>query len=127
MIHDKMLSWQLASLMMAHNLKMAVTLGGSIVCCGELPQKLSNQFLKPPCSFASRSVLPPKSPRPSLVYQSFSWQGSGRVWEKHGSCFCPTSEVAGPILRAINRGSPCLNVEIEFQDPHTGSHSVGLF
>ncbi|KAJ5959419.1 uncharacterized protein N7479_006569 [Penicillium vulpinum] len=65
-----MLSWQLASLMMAHSLKMAVTLGGSILCCGELvassPKKLSNQLLKPPCSFASRSVLPPKAARPSL-------------------------------------------------------------
>ncbi|KAJ5196233.1 hypothetical protein N7449_006712 [Penicillium cf. viridicatum] len=71
MIHDKMLSWQLASLMMAHSRKMAVTLGGSILCCGELvasrPRKLSNQLLKPPCYFASRSVLPPKSPRPSLL------------------------------------------------------------
>ncbi|KAJ5835825.1 hypothetical protein N7447_001851 [Penicillium robsamsonii] len=66
-----MLSWQLASLMMAHSLKMAVTSGGSIVCCGELvassPKKLSNQFLKPPCSFASRSVLLRNSARPFLV------------------------------------------------------------
>lgn len=101
MIRDKMLSWQLASLMMAHSRKMTVTPGGSILCCGELvasrPKKPSNQLLKPPCSFASRSVLPPESPRPSLVYQSLSSQGSGRVcgWEKHGCCFCPTSEVAG--------------------------------
>ncbi|KAJ5189478.1 hypothetical protein N7491_005809 [Penicillium cf. griseofulvum] len=49
-----MLSWQLASLTMAKNLEMAVTLGGSIVCCGELvassPPKLSNQLVKTPCS-----------------------------------------------------------------------------
>ncbi|KAJ5237525.1 hypothetical protein N7489_007616 [Penicillium chrysogenum] len=32
-----------------------------------------------------------------------------------------------PILSAINQKSPCLNVKIEFRDPHTGSHSVGLF
>ncbi|KAJ6128736.1 hypothetical protein N7471_009953 [Penicillium samsonianum] len=61
---------------------MAVTLGGSILRCGELvassPEKLSNQLLKPPCFFASRSVLPPKYPRPSLVYQCFFSQGSGR-------------------------------------------------
>ncbi|KAJ5513293.1 hypothetical protein N7463_002845 [Penicillium fimorum] len=31
-----MLSWQLASLMMAHSPKMTITFGGSIVCCGEL-------------------------------------------------------------------------------------------
>lgn len=82
MIHDNMLSWQLASLMMAHSLKMAVALSGSILCCGELvassPKKLSNQLPVPPCSFASHSVLPPKSPRPYLVYQCFSWQGSCR-------------------------------------------------
>ncbi|KAJ5515531.1 hypothetical protein N7527_007091 [Penicillium freii] len=72
MIHGKMLSWQLASLRMAHSRKMTVTLSGSILCCGELvasrPKKLSNQLQKPPCSFACRSVLPPKSPRPFLAY-----------------------------------------------------------
>ncbi|KAJ5845439.1 hypothetical protein N7534_009108 [Penicillium rubens] len=82
-----MLSWQLASLMMAHSLNMAITLGGSILCCGELvassPKKLSNQIPVPPAPL--------------------------------------------PILSAINQKSPCLNVKIEFQDPHTGSHSVGLF
>ncbi|KAJ5850050.1 hypothetical protein N7455_009906 [Penicillium solitum] len=57
-----MLSWQLASLMMAHSRKMTVTPGGSILCCGELvasrPKKPSNQLLKRPCSFASRSLVP---------------------------------------------------------------------
>ncbi|KAJ5164394.1 uncharacterized protein N7500_006224, partial [Penicillium coprophilum] len=87
MIHDKMLSWQLVSLMMAHSLEMAVTFGGSIVCCGELvasSPKKSHSISEPP------ALLP----------------------------------LAPPILSAINRGSPCLNVEIEFQDPHTGSHSA---
>ena len=67
MIHDRMLSWQLASLRIAHSLKLAVTPGGSPPCCGELvassPKQLSNQLLMPPCSFASRSVLPPNFPR----------------------------------------------------------------
>ncbi|KAJ5955909.1 hypothetical protein N7501_010188 [Penicillium viridicatum] len=75
MIHEKMLSWQLASLMMAHSRKMTVTLSGSIICCGELvasrPKKLSNQLLKPPCSFASRSVLPPEIPSPILSVPIF--------------------------------------------------------
>ncbi|KAJ5316987.1 hypothetical protein N7508_001495 [Penicillium antarcticum] len=46
--------------------KGPVILGGSIHCCGELgassPEKFSNQLLKPPCLFASCSVLPPKVP-----------------------------------------------------------------
>jgi hypothetical protein len=79
MIHGKMLSWQLASLMMAHSLNMAITLGGSILRCGKLvassPKKLSNQIPVPP-PFVSR--LTAETHRPSLVHQSFSWQGSGR-------------------------------------------------
>ncbi|KAJ5796361.1 uncharacterized protein N7518_004901 [Penicillium psychrosexuale] len=57
---------------------MAVTPGGSILCCGELiassPKKPSNHLLMPPCSFSSRSVLPPKSPRKDQAV------GVGKAW-----------------------------------------------
>ncbi|KAJ5940025.1 hypothetical protein N7516_000193 [Penicillium verrucosum] len=80
-----MLSWQLASddgsqpQSDRHTLWIYPFAAASWLHPG--PKNLSNQLLKPPCSFASRSVLPLKSPPPSLV----------------------------PILSDINLGSPCLN------------------
>ena len=53
----KMLCWQLASLIMAHNLEMAVALSGSIVYCGELvassPKKTLESTCEAPCSCLS--------------------------------------------------------------------------
>lgn len=98
MIHGKMLSWQLASLMMAHSLNMAITLGGSILCCGELvassPKKLSNQIPVPPLLLCLSSYRRNSSPIPSAPKFLLA-RIRPRVWEKHGCRFCPTSEVAG--------------------------------
>lgn len=100
MIHDKMLSWQLTSLIIAHSLEIAITLSGLILSTASwlhpAPNTLSNQLLKPPCLLASHSVLPLLSPnisRTFLVYQYFAGKDYADDVETHGCGFCPTRKV----------------------------------